>query len=304
MKLNLDCIACFQRQALQAVRFISDNEELHEKVLREVTKNLLESDWNLTPPELAHKVHRIVRGVTNEKDPYKKVKKESNDLVLKMYPALKTKVEESKDPLRTAVRFAIAGNIIDFGPLQEFNLEKAIKEVLKKKFAIDDYEKLKEKLKDAKALLFFTDNSGEIGFDKLLVETFLKARKFAKISFVVKGGPIINDATLEDAAYVGLCDLPNVEFLKLSNGEAGTGPERNSQEVKRWIRKHDLVISKGQGNYEGLSGNDGLFFLLMAKCPVISSDLGVEVGDIVLKYKTVKLDDFTTDVAPLARAEK
>jgi uncharacterized protein with ATP-grasp and redox domains len=285
MKLNLDCIPCFQRQALQAVRFISDNEELHEKVLREVTKNLLESDWNLTPPELAHKVHRIVRSVTNENDPYKEVKKKSNDLVLKMYPALKAKVEESKDPLRTAVRFAIAGNIIDFGPLQEFNLEEAIKEVLKKKFAIDDYEKLKEKLKDAETLLFFADNAGEIGFDKLLIETFLEAKSVEKISFVVKGGPIINDATLEDSTYMGLCDLPNVEFLALSNGETGTGPERNSREVKRWIRNHDLVISKGQGNYEGLSENDGLFFLLMAKCPVISSDLGVEVGDIVLKYK-------------------
>ena len=285
MKLNLDCIPCFQRQALQAVRFISDDEELHEKVLREVTKKLLESDWNLTPPELAHEVHRIVRSVANEKDPYKEVKKKSNDLVLTMYPALKAKVEKSADPLRTAVRFAIAGNIIDFGPLQEFNLEKTIKEVLKKKFAIDDYEKLKENLKDAKTLLFFTDNAGEIGFDKLLVEKLLKARRFEKISFVVKGGPIINDATLEDAIYMGLCDLPNVEFLNLSSGEAGTGPERNSRKVKRWISKHDLVISKGQGNYEGLSENDGLFFLLMAKCPVIASDLGVKVGDIVLKYK-------------------
>ena len=285
MKLNLDCVPCFQRQALQAVRFISDDEELHEKVLREVTKKLLESDWNLSPPELAHEVHRIVRSVAKEKDPYKKVKKKSNDLVLTMYPALKSKVEKSADPLRTAIRLAIAVNIIDFGPLQEFNLEKTIKEVLKKKFAIDDYEKLKENLKDAKTLLFFTDNAGEIGFDKLLVETFLKARRFEKISFVVKGGPIINDATLEDAAYVGLCDLPNVEFLNLSNGEAGTGPERTSREVQRWIRNYDLVISKGQGNYEGLSENNGLFFLLMAKCPVIASDLGVEVGDIVLKYK-------------------
>jgi hypothetical protein len=285
MKLNLDCIPCFQRQALQAVRFISDDEELHEKVLREVTKKLLESDWNLTPPELAHEVHRIVRSIANEKDPYKEVKKESNDLVLKMYPALKAEVDESKDRLRTAVRLAIAGNIIDFGPLQEFNLEKAIKEVLKKKFAIDDYEKLKEKLKDAETLLFFADNAGEIGFDKLLVETLLKAKSFDKISFVVKGAPIINDATLEDSIYMGLCDLPDVKFLKLSNGKAGTGPERNSQEVTRWIRKHDLVISKGQGNYEGLSENNGLFFLLMAKCPVIASDLGVNIGDIVLKYK-------------------
>jgi uncharacterized protein with ATP-grasp and redox domains len=285
MKLNLDCIPCFQKQALQAARFISDDEELHEKVLREVTKKLLESDWNLTPPELAHEVHRIVRSVANEKDPYKEVKKKSNDSVLKMYPALKAKVEESKDPLRTAVRLAIAGNIIDFGPLQKFNLEKTISEVLKKKFAIDDYEMLKEKLKNAETLLFFTDNAGEIGFDKLLIETLLEAKSFEKISFVVKGGPIINDATLEDAVYVGLCDLPNVEFSALSSGVAGTGPERNSQEVKRWIRKHDLVISKGQGNYEGLSENNGLFFLLMAKCPVIASDLGVKVGDIILKYK-------------------
>jgi uncharacterized protein with ATP-grasp and redox domains len=285
MKLNLDCIPCFQRQALQAVRFISNDEELHQKVLREVTKKLLESNWNSTPPELAHEVHQIVKNLTKENDPYKEVKRESNDSVLKMYPALKTKVEESNDPLRTAVRLAIAGNIIDFGPLRDFNLEKTISEVLKKKFAIDDYEKLKEQLKDAENLLFFTDNAGEIGFDKLLVETFLKAKKLEKLSFVVKGGPIINDATLEDAVYMGLCDLPNVEFLALSNGEAGTGPERSSQTVKSWIRKHDLVISKGQGNYEGLSEHNGLFFMLMAKCPVIASDLGVKVGDIILKYK-------------------
>jgi len=285
MKLNLDCIPCFQRQALQAVRFISDDEKLHQKVLREVAKKLLESNWDSTPPELAHEVHRIVKRLTNENDPYKEVKRESNDSVLKMYPELKKKVEESRDPLRTAVRLAIAGNIIDFGPLQEFNLEKTVKDVLKKKFAIDDYEKLKENLMYAETLLFFTDNAGEIGFDKLLVETLLKAKNLEKIRFVVKGGPIINDATLDDAIYMRLCDLPNAEFLTLSNGEAGTGPERNSQTVKNWIKKHDLVISKGQGNYEGLSEHNGLFFMLMAKCPVIASDLSVEVGDIVLKYK-------------------
>ena len=285
MKLNLDCIPCFQRQALQAVRFISDDEELHQKVLREVAKKLLESDWDSTPPELAHEVHKIVKNITHEKDPYKKAKKESNDSVLKMYPELKAEVKRSKDPLRTAVRLAIAGNIIDFGPLQKFNLETTIKDVLKKKFAIDDYEKLKENLEAAKTLLFFADNAGEIGFDKLLIETFLQTKKLEKIRFVVKGGPIINDATLEDAAYMGLGDLPNAESLTLSNGGAGTGPERNSQTVKSWIKKHDLVISKGQGNYEGLSEHNGLFFMLMAKCPVIAADLNVKVGDIILKYK-------------------
>jgi len=285
MKLNLDCIPCFQRQALQAVRFISDDEKLHERVLREVAKKLLESNWDLTPPELAHQVHSIVKRITNENDPYKKVKRESNDLVLKMYPELKETVKKSRDPLRTAVRLAIAGNIIDFGVPQEFNLEDTVREVLKKKFAIDDYKKLQEKLKDAETLLFFVDNAGEIGLDKLLVETFLEAKKLEKIDFVVKGGPIINDATLEDAVYMGLDGLPNSEFLTISNGEVGTGPARSSQTVKRWIKDHDLVISKGQGNYEGLSEHDGLFFMLMVKCPIIASDLGVEVGDIILEYK-------------------
>lgn len=285
MKLNLDCIPCFQRQALQAVRFISDDEQLHQKVLREVTKKLLESNWDSTPPELAHQVHSIVKRITNENDPYKEVKRESNDLVLKMYPELKEKVKKSMDPLRTAARLAIAGNIIDFGVLQEFNLEETIVEVLKKKLAIDDYKKLKEKLKDAETLLFFVDNAGEIGLDKLLVETFLEAKKLEKIDFVVKGGPIINDATLEDAVYMGLDGLPNSEFLTISNGEVGTGPARSSQTVKRWIKEHDLAISKGQGNYEGLSEHNGLFFMLMVKCPIIASDLGVEVGDIILEYK-------------------
>jgi uncharacterized protein with ATP-grasp and redox domains len=285
MKLNLDCIPCFQKQALQAVRFISDDEKLQERVLREVAKKLLESNWDSTPPELAHQVHSIVKRITNEKDPYKEVKRESNDLVLKMYPELKETVNKSRDPLRTAVKLAIAGNIIDFAVLQEFNLEETIREVFEKKFVIDDYTKLKEKLKAAETLLYFVDNAGEIGLDKLLVETFLEMKKLKKLDFVVKGGPIINDATLEDAVYMGLDGLPNSEFLTISNGEVGTGPTRSSQTVKRWIREHDLVVSKGQGNYEGLSEHNGLFFMLMVKCPIIASDLGVEVGDIILEYK-------------------
>lgn len=285
MKLNLDCIPCFQKQTLQAVRFISDDEKLHEKVLRTVTEELLNSNWNLTPPQLAHKVHSIVKQVTKETDPYKAVKKENNDLVLQLYPELKKTVNNSKEPLRTAVRLAIAGNIIDFGVVRDFNLEQTIKEVLKKEFAIDDYELLKQKLEPAKSLLFFVDNAGEIGLDKLLVETFLEQKQFETIDFVVKGGPIINDATLEDAQYVGLDLLPNSDFLFISNGEPQTGPERSSQTVKQWINSHDLVISKGQGNYEGLSEHNGLFFMLMAKCPIIASDLRVTVGDIILKYK-------------------
>lgn len=285
MKVNLDCIPCFQRQALQAVRFITDDERLQQKVLRNVVRELLKSDWELTPPDLAHRVHSIVKRSTGVNDPYRDVKKESNDLVLKMYPTLKDMVRRSRDPLRTALRLAIAGNIIDFGVVQEFDLEKTVRTVLTKKFAFDDYELFKVALQNAETLLYFADNAGEIGLDKLLVETLLEVKKLGKVCFVVKGGPIINDATMEDAVYMGLDALPNSEFLVISNGEKGTGPNRNSEEVKRWMSKHDLVISKGQGNYEGLSEHNGLFFMLMVKCPITASDLNVEVGDIVLKYK-------------------
>jgi uncharacterized protein with ATP-grasp and redox domains len=285
MKLNLECIPCFQRQALSTIRLISDDADLQQNVLKEVIKELLKSDWHSTPPELAHKVHTLIKRITKETDPYKQVKKDSNDLVLKKYSVLKKKVENSKDPLETALRLAIAGNIIDYGIIEKFNLEGTIKEVLNKKFAIFDYTQFKDVLKNSKTLLYFIDNAGEIVIDKLLVETILKEKHLEKITFVVKGGPIINDATLEDARYIGLNLLPNTNFLVISNGEEGTGPERNSNEVKDWIKKHDIVISKGQGNYEGFSEFNGLFFMLMAKCPLVASDLEVNIGDIILKHK-------------------
>jgi uncharacterized protein with ATP-grasp and redox domains len=235
---------------------------------------------------MAHEIHKIVRNFIKEKDPYEKVKKESNDLVLKIYPELKIKVETNKDPLITAIRLAIAGNIIDYGALEEFNIRQMIKAVLKEKFSIDDYKKFRQNLKNAQTLLFFADNAGEIVFDKLLLETILKKKELQKIRFVVKGGPIINDAIIHDTVYVGLNTLPNIEFLTISNGEPGTGPPRDSEIVKKWIEEHDLVISKGQGNYEGLSEYNNIFFLLIAKCPVIAFDLGVKKFDMVLKYQS------------------
>ena len=285
MKLNLDCIPCFQRQILQAVRFVSDDEGLQEQVLRESMRKLLELPWDSTPSEMANEVHKVVRELTNVRDPYAKVKRDSNDQVLKLYPMIKTMVEESDDPLKAAIRIAIAGNIIDYGALREFNLKRTIQKVYAMRFALDESEKLKEMLESADTFLFFADNAGEIGFDRLLIETLLKEKSFKRIGFVVKGGPIINDATLDDAFYMGLNKLSNIEFLTISNGEAGTGPQRNSQEVEGWIRAYDLVIAKGQGNYEGLSEFHRIFFALIVKCPLIARDLNVNVGDIILSYK-------------------
>ncbi len=280
MKARLDCIPCILRQVLRASQYSHLPPEIQEKILRESMNALLKEEWSKTPPELAHIAHKIARKYARG-DPYKEVKKKSNDEALSLYPKLKKIVDESDDPLRTAIRIAIAGNIIDFGALEEYNIEKTVNEVLHKKFAYDDYPLFKKILKNAKSILYFADNAGEIVFDKLLIEK-IKEIKDYKITLVVKAGPIINDATLEDVKYIGLDKLIN-DIRYISNGEIGY--ERNSPEVKSWIKEHDLTISKGQGNYEGLSEFQGIFYMLMVKCPVIAEDINANVGDIILLYR-------------------
>jgi hypothetical protein len=280
MKAGVDCIPCIQRQIIKASRFSGLSESEVEGILRRVMEALLEEKWNKTPPELAHVAHRIVREHING-DPYAEVKRESNELALGMLPELRRRVSESAEPLRTAIRIAIAGNIIDFGAMIDFDLSRTVEEVLNKEFRYDDYDRLVEVLENADSILYFFDNAGEIAFDVLLIEQLLKIKDY-HITAVVKAGPIINDATEEDLDYVGLRDMVT-EIRYLSNGEQGY--ERSSPEVGRWIDEHDVVISKGQGNYEGLSEWKGIFYMLMVKCPVIARALNAKVGDVVLLYK-------------------
>ncbi len=279
MQVKADCIPCVQRQIIKACRFSNLSEGETEKILKEVMDALLKIDWKKTPPEIAHVAHGIVRRHVGG-DPYKDVKRESNDLALGMYDDMKRMVERSEDPLRTAIRLAIAGNIIDFGAMLEFNLEDTVREVLNKEFAYDSYDRFRKDLEKSKTMLYFFDNAGEVVFDKILIELLIDSYDL-EVTGVVKAGPIINDATEEDLKYVGL-DSYMTKLLYLSNGERGY--ERNDPEVGRWIKKHDIVISKGQGNYEGLSEWRGIYYMLMVKCVVVAKSLNARVGDIVFLY--------------------
>ncbi|MHA1264763.1 MAG: damage-control phosphatase ARMT1 family protein [Candidatus Helarchaeota archaeon] len=283
MKVNLDCIPCFQRQALQAVRFVSDDERVQERVLRKVLKVLQNIAWDQTPPEIARVVHRIVREETGVKDPYSEVKRKYNNVALKMYSSLQKIIEEAADPIFTGVKLAIAGNIIDFGAQTSFNLETTIQKVLETPLTINHYPQMVKTLSSAQNLTYLGDNTGEIVFDRLLLETIIKRYEIEQIQFAVKGAPIINDATIEDAKYVGLDKIPGLNFITIGIGVPGTGYERRDKEFLKILNESDIIISKGQGNYEALSDVKGIFFLLLAKCPVIARDLGVAVGDIILK---------------------
>ena len=148
-----------------------------------------------------------------------------------------------------------------------FNIDETVRNIIDRKFAINDYHLLNEKIKNAENLLFFTDNTGEIVFDKLLIDTIIRSKTTVnnklKVTVVVKGGPIINDATIEDAKYIGMDRIPSIDFKTISNGDPNTGPERNSEEVENWIYNHDVTIAKGQGNYEEMHHYKRIFFMLM-----------------------------------------
>jgi uncharacterized protein with ATP-grasp and redox domains len=288
LKLRLDCIVCIIKQALEAARLATSDPRIHEIVLREVLKRVIMIEWTGTPPRLvrASRVAWLISELTGVDDPYRDIKRMCNDEALSLIDEVKTLIYSSNDPLRTAVKIAIAGNIVDYVTVRKYDLRETIGKIMRQKPVIDDYDKLRRDVMKANTLLYFADNAGEIVFDKLLIEEMIRVRgkPFKKITFVVKGGPIVNDATMEDALYIGLDKLPNIEFRKVSNGAPNTGPDPSSPEVLSWIKNHDLVISKGQGNYEDLSGIAGIYSLLIVKCPVVAEDLGVSVGDIVIKY--------------------
>jgi hypothetical protein len=186
-------------------------------------------------------------------------------------------IAEANDPLDAAVRLSIAGNIIDLGPNLKYDLWDVVERTLIQAFAVDDRAAFREALARAKRVLYLADNAGETVFDRVLIETL-----HVPVSYAVKGGPILNDATLEDALAAGVDSAARI--VSTGSDAPGTVLRRCSQEFQQLYHEADLVIAKGQANYETLSADGArTFFLLQAKCSVLARDADVPVGSIILK---------------------
>ncbi len=281
MQIYLDCIACFVRQALDAARLATDDEKIHEQVVREVLILAADLDMSQSPPVIGQQIHRLIRELIGDDDPYRELKQRYNRLALRICDELKESVRTSENPLETTVRLAIAGNIIDLGvktSIAESEIEKIINDSLTADFNSRQVEEFRNAGNEAKKILYLADNAGEIVFDRLLIEQ-LPAEK---ITLVVKGKPVINDATMEDAEFAGLTKM--VEVIDNGSDAPGTILELCSKEFRQRFDEADLIIAKGQGNYETLSDMDkNIFFILKAKCPVIAKDLGCEIGEMILR---------------------
>jgi damage-control phosphatase, subfamily I len=281
MRTYLDCIPCLCRQALDAARLATDDEAIHEQVLRRSLAAAGEMDLRQSPPAMARQMHHLIAGLTGARDPYAAIKARCNERALKLYPDLSRRVAAAADPLDAGVRMAIAGNIIDFGAasaVEDALVTRTIAEAWDAPLIGDAVDGLRRALAGARHILYLGDNAGEIVFDRLLIEQLPTDR----ITYVVKAGPIINDVTRADAKSVGLTDI--VEVIDNGSDAPGAVLDTCSETFRQRFAAADLVISKGQGNYEGLSESAGdIFFLLKVKCQVIARDLGCEVGRMVLK---------------------
>ncbi len=241
--------------------------------------SLYTNKWdNKNSPEFARELHNLFKSYTLNPDPYKTVKRENNDQAMQMVPDLRKRIAESEDPFNTALRLAIAGNIIDFAANDNFNLLATIERVLTSEFAIDHSSELKDRLKKAEKALYLGDNAGEIVFDRLFIETI----GHPNLTYVVRGAPIINDATMEDADYTEMKKAANV--ISNEYDAPSTILNKSGELFQSYFKEADVIISKGQGNLEGLISSDDnrIFFLLMVKCNVMAELLSVPKDSFVV----------------------
>lgn len=277
MKTYLDCYPCFLCQALSAARQAGASEERQRRILLKTMDRLRSLPADATPLGTVEGIHRLVRSETNNADPYLQAKRDATKQALKLLPRLRDRAHAAADPLGTAVRIAIAGNIIDHGVAETYEMETTLERVLERPFGIDGLAALRRALAEVDSILYLADNAGETVFDRVLIEILVQP-----VTYAVKGGPIINDATTQDAVAAGLGQV--AEIIDNGSDAPGTPLARCSAEFRERFDQAELIVAKGQANYETLSGSQGpIFFLLQAKCSVIAGDLGVKTGSTVLK---------------------
>ncbi|MCX5772637.1 MAG: ARMT1-like domain-containing protein [Candidatus Hydrogenedentes bacterium] len=280
MKATLDCLECIASQALRAARVATNDHALQRRIFDETVKRIPEMDLAKSPAELSLIIYELAAGLTGNIDPYKTLKYEQNAAALELEPQLRRLIETSTDPLATSLHLAAAGNIIDLGIQTHgsIDVQAAIQQAINERFAIDHSDEFRSSLSHCRDLLYLLDNAGEIVFDKILIQ---ELQKSTPVTAVVKAGPMINDVLIADAEQVGLTGVCSV--IDCGGAFVGSPLGLVPESFKQRLRQADMIVGKGQGNYETLDSFDGdVFLILKAKCAIIAQHIGVDRGQVVL----------------------
>jgi uncharacterized protein with ATP-grasp and redox domains len=281
MNIELECIPCTLNGYLRMVKAGLIPDAYQEMVLRQMLRIYSTMDFDQSPPVLGAKMHALIREAINHPDPYHQIKEEYNQMMMDQYSAFDSMVKKSEDPFDMAMRLAIAGNVIDFGSQHQLDIMETIDRVMDAKLAIDHSDKLRIDLEKAESLLYIGDNCGEIVLDKLFLSFLDVPMKY----FAVRESPIINDVTYEDAILAGMDEVARI----ISTGDNSPGAvwESTSEEFQQVFRNADVVISKGQGNLEGLLEvpHEKIYFLLVTKCDLIARRVGAGKGEFIVNKR-------------------
>ena len=292
MKVQIDCIPCQVRQSLATAKKLTDDASVISKSLRE-TLNIaaaFESHENIF--SLYYEMAENVKKINPSWDPYKEFKKDFNKICLKAAPELKKDAYLSSDVFTAGLRIALAGNAIDVmqgNLINEDVLIESVNKSLLQDINTSNIELLKHNIINAKKILFIGDNAGEIVFDKVFIEiikdTILKDSGVDKITYSVRGGPALNDSTIDDAIMVGMDKL--VKIVSTGIDLPAAYLPLCSAQFKKEYADSDLIISKGQGNYEALfDERKNIFFLLKLKCETFLKFFHGKhsLGEIVIEH--------------------
>ena len=282
MHTYYDCIPCFINQTISVLEMVNASDKVREATMRQVLTQLSNIDFHLSPPAMARSIHHTIRTISGSPDPFAAEKQRYQKLALTLLPRLEQMVANSDNPLHSAVLLAIAGNSIDHGVYHNMSEQRALDaiDVALKAELFGEIDTFATAVNNAESILYLADNAGEIVLDRLLLQQL----PAGKTTLAVRGSAIINDALTTDAMDAGISELATI----VDNGDAtpGTLLEYCSEEFKQLFAAADIIIAKGQGNYETLSDcNANIFFLLKAKCPVVARHIGCEVGCAVLHHK-------------------
>lgn len=285
MRFSLDCLPCLLQQAIRIARLNLETEEEQRQLLQRLLAEMASMDSNVSSPYIAQKMHRELKKALQNSDPYHQEKAYYNQEMLKLESELSHLVGTSVNPLDTALKLAAAGNIIDFGPGHDLSRDKVlqtIRETMEKDYPQQVFTSLRNVLKAATKLLYLGDNAGEIVFDKIFIRTIKAYYPELEIYFATRGEAVINDATEEDAYAVGMDAYANI----INNGTdiPGTILEHCSDTFLTIFNAADVIIAKGQGNFESLcgSGRSNLYYIFLCKCNLFMERFGTRQNDIVV----------------------
>lgn len=271
-RLTSMCISCLAKGHMDNFpENISEDQQILFK--QGVLKIIGNAKENESAPMIVNKIDQLRIEMFGQKTDYTEIKHYFNEYVMKKQSRIEKEVSEADDQLLRAMQYSMTGNYIDFGAMQNVSEDK-FEELLAnaKNISLDEaeYQNLKKNLESAKRLVFLHDNCGEVVFDHVLIKTLKNLYPNLHITSMVRGVPVLNDATIDDAKQIGLTDT--VEVVGNGSTIAGTCLEDLSKEALEVVQNADIIISKGQGNFETLYGCGlNVFYLFMCKCTLFAN---------------------------------